>query len=88
MEEGLINRPVSRVRADRGTDGRPIPWEARNRDLSYHEGLKSDLRGNGDQRRQEFIVHVTGHVFGHVFDSRLGRGNGGGGTIDHVTTKT
>ena len=26
-------------------------------------------------------------MFGHVFDSRLGRGDGGGGTIDHVATR-
>ena len=87
MEEGPINGPVSRVRVDRGTDGRLIPWEARNRDPSHHEGSKSDLRGNGDQRRQEFVVHVTGHVFGHVFNGRSGRGDGGGGTVDHVTTR-
>ena len=48
MEEGPINGPVSRVRVDRGTDGRLIPWEVRNYDLSYYKGLKSDLRGNRD----------------------------------------
>ena len=87
MEEGLVNRPVSRVRADYGTDGRLILWEVRNRDLSHYEGSKSDLRGNRDQRRQEFIIHVTGHMFGHVFNNRSGRGDGSGNTINHVTTR-
>ena len=87
MEEGPVNRPVSRVRADRGTDGRLIPWEVRNRDPSHHKGSKSDLRGNRDQQRQEFIIHVTGHMFSHMFNGRSGRGNGGGSTIDHVAIR-
>ena len=87
MKEGPVNRPVSCVRTDRGIDGRLIPWEVRNRDLSYHKELKSDLRGNRDQRRQEFIVYVTGHVFGHVFNGRSGRGDGCGGTINHVVIR-
>ena len=84
MKEGPVNEPVSRVKADYRTDRRLILWEVRNYNLSHYEGLKSDLRGNRDQRRQEFIIYVTGHVFGHVFNSRSGRGDGGSSTINHI----
>jgi hypothetical protein len=35
----------------------------------------------------EFIVHVAGHVFRHVFDDRSRRGDDRGRTVDHVTAR-